>query len=85
MLMRTSFVTRFLALGALGALTLVLAACSEGVSTQEAAARCDIERQNSTSVLEESYAQCIACQEECGDDCKAQGKTPEEYACPVED
>ncbi len=66
------------------ALLGVLGGCGEGVSTQEAVARCKIEQMNSPTVVEESFQSCVACQEQCGNSCQAQGKTPEEYACPDE-
>lgn len=59
-----------------------LGGCSDGVSTQEAYAACKIEQDNSPNVLETSFQSCVACQEECGDQCMAEGKSPEEYACP---
>lgn len=61
---------------------LALAGCDDGLSTQEAVARCKIEQMNSTTVTAESAASCVACFEQCGDQCRALGKTPEEYACP---
>lgn len=64
------------------ALLGVLAGCDDGLSTQEAVERCKIEQMNSTTVTAESVTSCVACFEQCGDQCKALGKTPEEYACP---
>jgi hypothetical protein len=59
-----------------------LAACSGGLSTQEAAAECEIERKNKQTVTAEAYQACIGCYELCGSDCKAQGTNPETYVCP---
>jgi hypothetical protein len=61
---------------------VALAGCDGGLSTQEAIERCKIEQMNSTTVTPESVTSCVACYEQCGDQCKALGKTPEEYACP---
>jgi hypothetical protein len=69
----------FALLGVLG-----LAACDGGFATQDAVAQCEIDKANSTSVTEASFAACVACYEKCGLECKALGRTPEEYACPSE-
>jgi hypothetical protein len=56
--------------------------CGGGYSTQEADARCKQERTNKPTLTDESFAQCVACFEDCGADCEAAGSTPEQYACP---
>ncbi len=65
---------------------LVLAAtavgCGGHASTQEANARCRDEQRTKNTVTDEAFAQCVACFEDCGDDCQAMGETPERYACP---
>ena len=60
-----------------------LASCGQ-FSTQEAAERCDIERANKPTVTDEVYQACIACFEDCGNDCVAAGTTPETYRCSEE-
>ena len=58
-----------------------LAGCADSLSTQEAAVRCDVERQNKVTVTEEAYQACIACFEACGDDCRARATNPATYEC----
>jgi hypothetical protein len=64
------------------ALALMLAACDNGYSTQEAVARCDVEQENKPEITDEIYASCVACFEACGDECQPQDSSPESYACP---
>jgi hypothetical protein len=59
----------------------LLGACGGHLSTQDAAERCNIERANKPTVTDEAYQACIACFEDCGDDCAAAGTTPETYRC----
>jgi hypothetical protein len=61
---------------------LGLSACGGRFSTQEAVERCDIERANKLTVTDEVYDACVACFEDCGEDCAAAGSTPETYRCP---
>ena len=58
-----------------------IAACG-GYSTQEAYDRCEEERTVKPTVTDEAFAQCVACYEDCGNDCVAQGTSPESYLCP---
>ena len=71
-------------LGTLGAcIALLTTACGSGVSEEDAKVRCDQEKTaKSYFFTQESYDQCVSCQEECGDECQAQATTPESYACP---
>lgn len=62
----------------------LLGACSGRLSTQDAAERCDIERENKLTITDEAYQACIACYEDCADDCTSAGTTPETYSCPAE-
>ncbi|MFO0756152.1 MAG: hypothetical protein U0359_06655 [Byssovorax sp.] len=77
-------IARLLPVAVLGLCGLGLAGCDSGYTTQEAYARCEIEQKNSTTVTDDSFKSCVACFEQCGDTCAAQGKVPEEYACPAE-
>lgn len=61
---------------------MLLGACSGRLSTQDAAERCNIERSNKLTVTDEAYQACVACFEDCGDDCTTAGTTPETYSCP---
>jgi hypothetical protein len=59
----------------------VLAGCDEGYSTQDAAAYCDIERENNPTMSDELYQTCIACFEACGGDCRSRATTPVTFEC----
>jgi hypothetical protein len=59
-----------------------LAGCGGGYSTQEAYARCEEERTVKVTMTDESFAECVACYENCGSDCEAAGASPETYSCP---
>ena len=76
--------TRFLqALRAPVLLTMVgwVAACG-GMSTEDAQDRCDIERVVDGSDCVEDMAQCVACYEDCGDDCTRAPGCPATFFCP---
>jgi hypothetical protein len=52
--------------------------CGSGLSTEEATQRCDQERISKTFFTEASYAQCLECYEQCGDECTALARSPEQ-------
>lgn len=61
---------------------LFCAACGSGVSESDAQARCDQEKAAKAGFFtQSSYDQCVSCQEDCGDDCRAQSTSPETYKC----
>lgn len=59
-----------------------LAGCGGGYSTQEAYDRCEQERKVKITVTDASFTECVACYEDCGNDCTGTGTTPEHYRCP---
>jgi hypothetical protein len=73
---RTLFVLSFL----LGA-----AACGDHYSTQDAYEVCeDLTGRNPATNSPESFSDCVACFETCGDECDQLGSAPEQYVCPDE-
>ena len=72
-------------LAALITIAVLSVGCGSGLSTEEATQRCDQERFiKDDFYTDSSYAQCISCFEECGDECLARATAPETYACPEE-
>lgn len=72
-------------LAALIAIAALSMGCGSGLSTEEATQRCDQERNIKRMFFSEgSYASCLSCYEECGDDCDALATSPESYTCPAE-
>ncbi len=74
-----------LGLGILG-LAVLFSACGDHDSTQEANAACDVilaDRVNTTDGTDdELFAACVACHENCGNDCTEEGTIPPEFVCP---
>lgn len=65
-----------------GATLATVYGCS-GFSTQEATDCCQAEAQGRSSCFDDkSYADCLSCFEDCGDDCVALAGCPTRYACP---
>jgi hypothetical protein len=62
----------------------LLAGCGNHLSTQEANVECQQERERKPDLTDDDFAECVACFEECGNTCEAQGTSPETYACPTE-
>lgn len=61
---------------------LLVAACSGGYSAEDAAGRCDIDTaNNSLCSNDETYAACLDCYEECGDECVVVAGCPISFAC----
>jgi len=62
-------------------LGLTFAAC--GYSDEEAQSKCDLERTAKAACFDDTtYTQCVACFEECGDDCAIAESCPVQYICP---
>jgi hypothetical protein len=62
-------------------LGLAFAAC--GYSNEEAQSKCNLERTaKSTCFGDRTYAQCVGCFEECGEDCEVTESCPVQYLCP---
>ena len=54
-----------------------------GYSQSDAVAYCDAEKSGKSACFTEaSYNACVACFEECGDDCAILESCPEQYHCP---
>ncbi|WP_438024856.1 hypothetical protein [Sorangium sp. So ce233] len=61
---------------------VALAAGCGGLSTEESQQRCDQLRDAVPFCsTEESYAACVSCHEECGDDCAASTACPQTFSC----
>ncbi|WP_437732651.1 hypothetical protein [Sorangium sp. So ce1335] len=61
---------------------VALAAGCGGLSTEESQQRCDRLRDLVPMCsTEQSYAACVSCHEECGDDCEALTSCPQTFAC----
>jgi len=58
--------------------------CGSGVSADDAKLRCDQAKQNdgAACITDAGYAQCVSCQEECGDKCVQLESCPTQFACP---
>lgn len=57
--------------------------CGAGLSVEDATIRCDQEKAAKPQfVTFEAYNQCIACYQECGDDCAVAATAPSSYTCP---
>jgi len=69
-----------LSLVLLGAL---LVGCGSRYSTQEAYDACDelLDRIN-TAETDDQFLECVACFEDCGQDCQQQDTAPATFACP---
>lgn len=71
-------------LAALVSLSLTLA-CGDGLSSEDAAVECDAIRAAEDCVNDSSYAQCLACMEECGDSCGVVNTAcPTLFVCPAD-
>jgi len=65
------------------ALLLLTAVGCGGISEEEARSRCTEERTaNAACTTDQSYAECVACYDECGDSCLQLDSCPVQYACP---
>lgn len=62
---------------------LFLLACGSRYTTQEAYDACDglIDRID-TVEGDETFAECVACFEDCGDECEQTEVSPATFACP---
>ncbi len=59
--------------------------CSSGLSVEDATVRCDQEKTAKGSLFgTETYNECLACYEKCGDDCSSVASSPPTYSCPGE-
>ena len=57
-----------------------------GLSKEEAMTRCNQEKAaKGFQFGPDSYAQCVQCFQDCGDDCQALPVAPAEYKCPGEE
>jgi hypothetical protein len=62
---------------------VVLAGCGSHYSTQEAYDICTSNEARNPGATKDSFAQCVACYEECGSECApAAGTIPLVYECP---
>lgn len=55
--------------------------CGGGYSEQKATDRCNQEKFAKVCMTDKVYDECIACYEQCGDQCFPQNKCPEVYSC----
>lgn len=63
----------------------VAAGCGSGLSVEDATQRCDQEKTAKGSLFgTETYNECIACYEKCGDSCASVATSPPTYTCPDE-
>lgn len=60
-----------------------LVGCGSRFSTQEATDACEelLDRIN-TAETDEQFNECVACFEDCGEDCRQQDTAPATFACP---
>ena len=59
--------------------------CSSGLSVEDATQRCDQEKTAKGLLFgTQTYNECIACFEKCGDDCTSAASSPSTYTCPDE-
>ena len=64
---------------------LAVTACSDHFTTQEAYEVCEgLTERNPATNPPESFEDCVACYESCGEECQQLGTAPEDYACPDE-
>ena len=62
--------------------SLAALGCSSGLSTEDATIRCDQEKTAKGSLFgTQTYNECIACYELCGDDCASAATSPPTYKC----
>lgn len=72
-------------LGIFGMTAAAATGCGSGLSTEEATQRCDQEKRALGQLMTQaSYDQCIACYEECGDECERAATPSPTYSCPAE-
>ena len=75
---------RLLAL-ALSAFTAGAWGRQDHLSTQESYAICqELQAENPSANAPESFHDCVACYETCGNDCQVLATSPASYACPDE-
>jgi hypothetical protein len=60
---------------------LLVGACGNGLSTQEAYAICESEQSRNPAIDDAAFAACVACYEDCSD-CIVQSTAPATFACP---
>ena len=60
----------------------LLVGCGSHYSTQEAYDICHKTSSLSPAATDEAFAQCVACYEECGAECKQTGTLPLTFECP---
>jgi hypothetical protein len=59
------------------------AGCSSGISSSDAATRCQQEQLSKSACFDANVlANCESCYTRCGDDCTPQGTCPSSYLCP---
>lgn len=70
------FISMMIAAAAIG--------CGSGVSEDDAKLRCDQEKTNNASACidDAAYAQCMSCEQECGDHCVRMETCPTQFTCP---
>ncbi len=61
---------------------LIAPACTDHYSTQEAYAVCEDLTNVIITTGDELFAECVACYEDCGDECEQTGEGDESFVCP---
>ncbi|MBW2528326.1 MAG: hypothetical protein JRI23_29390 [Deltaproteobacteria bacterium] len=69
---------RYLTIGLLP----LLVACGSHYSTQEAYAACEDVRERVATTPDDAFATCVACHEDCGDECEQVTAEEGFFACP---
>jgi len=65
----------------LSLLTLA-AGCTDHFTTQEAYTQCEEIIERVATTTDDAFAACVACYEDCGEDCEQSGASPPEFTCP---
>ncbi|MFO0548062.1 MAG: hypothetical protein U0271_06725 [Polyangiaceae bacterium] len=74
-------------LAASAMLAFVVVGCTSGLSTDDAEARCDQERDardNGGCFEDTTYDECVAAYEDCGEDVNITESCPVQYVCPAD-
>ena len=59
--------------------------CGSGLSLEDATIRCDQEKVSKGSLFgPQTFNECLACYESCGDECSPLASSPPTYSCPAE-
>ena len=66
----------------IAAITVGLLACGDQLTTQEAYAACDALVDVTLTSSEDAFDVCVACYEDCGNDCERVSADEGEFSCP---